>query len=55
MNHIDKLCVQQGGALAIYAMLVREHLTEVLHDKWIGRGLSSLAEPPDGFQELPIL
>jgi hypothetical protein len=55
MNHTDKLYVQQGGASANYAMLVREHLTEVLRDKWIGRGSSSLAEPPEGFQEVPIL
>ena len=55
MNHTDKLCVQQGGASANYSMLVGEHLTEVLRDKWIGRSSSPLAEPPDGFQEVPIL
>lgn len=54
-NHTDKLCVQQGGASANYSVLVWEHLTEVLRDKWIGRGSSSLAEPPDGFQEILIL
>lgn len=55
MNHTDELCVRQGGTSANYSMLVWEHLTEVLRDKWVGRGSSSLAEPPDVFQEVLIL
>jgi hypothetical protein len=45
MNLIGKVWFQQDGAPAHYAISVREYLSDVFRDKWIGSGSAILAAP----------
>jgi hypothetical protein len=45
MNLTGKVWFQQDGAPAHYAISVREYLSDVFRDKWIGRGSATLAAP----------
>jgi hypothetical protein len=45
MNLTGGVWFQQDGAPAHYAISVREYLSDVFRDKWIGRGSATLAAP----------